>query len=470
VTTAHPTAAATRMDAKQQQPSQGSNSHDPPHGKGKAPSREGSASGSALGSQARVTETFVGSVAASARNMASALDPRQASLLGQLSSLGSSTTGPSGGSVIGSSSKSSTSAASRSFHHASNALETLESNSHRAGSSHRRGSGAVETPSGFKTTPSAPSPQAGTMDWDNFLTSSDESTLQDDPPYKPPSFESFGFSSTLADEQASGLPYRPYPPNAVHPQETRSLESIYQTHSPSIDLTPSNHTAFLEYLKSTGDSSSPWTGSSAGPQQAQPPLHHWVDRQANEWHATSGGRPASNDIQRQQLMDGGEVMAFLESTSYADFVDQIEAEGMDKHQQDRRTFVYSETSLGPQSHALFSALQLIQHLPSERQDVVQYLLQQGTYTDDVWGRPFAHDTAREEAASLAATRAEQDQFLQQAHQTRAQGEGGEATTEEMERILKQIVEDAKTEVKTGETNGKALNRLMTVRNRITSRL
>ncbi|KAF9347073.1 hypothetical protein BGX34_003420 [Mortierella sp. NVP85] len=453
------------MDAKQQQPSQGPNSHDPPHGKGKAPSREGSASGSASGSPSGATDSFVGSVAASARNMASALDPRQPSLLGQLSNLGSSTTGPSGGSVIGSSSKPSTSAASRSFQHASNAIETLESNNHRAGSS-SRSSGAVDTPSGFKTTPSAPSSQAGTMDWDNFLTSS-ESTLQDDPPYKPPSFESFGFSSTFKE---SGLPYRPYYPNAVHQQETRSFESTDQTHSQSIDLTPSNHTAFLEYLKSTGNSSSPSTGSSAWPQQAQPPLHHRVDRQANEWHATSGGPLASNDIQRQQLMDGGEVMAFLESTSYADFVDQIEAEGIDKHQQDRRTFVYSETSLGPQSHALFSALQLIQHLPSERQDVVQYLLQQGTYTDDVWGRPFAHDTAREEAASLAATRAEQDQFLQRTQQTRAQGEGAGATTEEMERILKQIVEDAKIEVKTGETNGKALNRLMTVRNRITSRL
>lgn len=272
------------------------------------------------------------------------------------------------------------------------------------------------------------------------------------------------------------LPYRPYFPNdatATQQQETRSFESVYQTHAQSIDLTPSNHTAFLEYLRSTGHSTGPWT--SARPQQAQPPLHHRVEEpfRANDWHATSGGRVASNDIQRQQLMDGSEVMAFLESTSYSDFVDQIEAEGIDKHQQDRRTFVYSEASLGPQSQSLFSALQLIQHLPSERQDVVQYLLQQGTYADDVWGRPFAHDAEREEAASMAATRAEQDQFLQQAHQqqqTRAsQGEAG-ATTEEMERILRQIVEEAKTEVKTGETNGKALDRLMTVRSRITSRL
>lgn len=164
-------------------------------------------------------------------------------------------------------------------------------------------------------------------------------------------------------------------------------------------------------------------------------------------------------------MDGGDVIAFLESTSYSDFVDQVEAAGIDKHQHDRRTFVYSEASLGPQTQSLFSALQLIQHLPSERQDVVQYLLQQGTYADDVWGRPFAHDTEREEAASLAATRAEQDQFIQWAQQqenTTSQG----ATTQEMEQILRQIVDDAKEEVKTGETNGKALDRLMAVRGRI----
>lgn len=304
------------------------------------------------------------------------------------------------------------------------------------------------------------------MDWDSFLSSS-ESNIQDDQPYKLPSIDSFTFSSSnLPGQELAPLPHQQAAARPLDSQEAQ-FESIYS--HPSVQLTPSNHAAFLEYLKSTADghaqsapSSTLYTPGSAPSQYIQPPSHQWM--QAHPM-SVSGGQLVSGDIQRQQHMDGGDVIAFLESTSYSDFVDQVEAAGIDKHQHDRRTFVYSEASLGPQTQSLFSALQLIQHLPSERQDVVQYLLQQGTYADDVWGRPFAHDTEREEAASLAATRAEQDQFIQWAQQqenTTSQG----ATTQEMEQILRQIVDDAKEEVKTGETNGKALDRLMAVRGRI----
>ncbi|KAG0203055.1 hypothetical protein BGX28_004551 [Mortierella sp. GBA30] len=180
-------------------------------------------------------------------------------------------------------------------------------------------------------------------------------------------------------------------------------------------------------------------------------------------------------------MDGSEVLAFLDSTSYSDFVDELESAGnaIEKHQQDRREFVYSETSLGPSAttRALLSTLQLIQNLPTERQDIVQYLLNQGTYAEDVWSRPFGHDQETQEGPSLAATRAEQSMFLKRQHESGQEevGQGGEgdgagggdATTEEMERILKQIVDDAKEEVKTGDTNGRALNRLVMVRSHIT---
>lgn len=338
-------------------------------------------------------------------------------------------------------------------------------------------------PTGFREAPSFQPVEAdtgaGMTDWDSFLSSS-ESTLHEEQPYKPPTIESFGFSS-LPEQALAPLPHHQVTEHYPGQEDAQSFESIYQHHlSQSIDLTPTNHTAFLEYLRSTANNSAQSESSSsfsytptlAQLRHAQPHSQHWI--QVNDWRpvSESGGLPASGDIQRQQLTDGGDVLAFLESTSYSDFVDQVEAEGIDKHQQDRRTFVYSEAMLGPQAQSLFSALQLIQHLPSERQDVVQYLFQQGTYSDDVWGRPFAHDTEGEEAASRAATRAEQDRFIERAQQqARTQGQqgaGGEgATTEEMEQILRQIVQDAKTEVKTGETNGKALNRLLTVRNRIT---
>ncbi|KAG0354807.1 hypothetical protein BC939DRAFT_203887 [Gamsiella multidivaricata] len=470
------------MDPKQ--PNQAHNSHGQQHaspssGKGKEPSIHGSSSSGSQPQPSGPSTGLMESIVTSARNMASAFDPRQADLLRQHHSLGPSSGSPNNP-LMGSSSKASTSSASRTFQHATSAMETLGSTS---------GGTTVEStqPTGFRGPSSSqqtgPSAATGEMNWDNFLASS-ESTLQEDQPYKPPSMSSFGFSIPSVPEAPSALSQQhqhlQHLQHLQHEQqqqgyqgwqqEERTLsESTFQAHSlQPMNLTPANHAAFLEYLKSTADTAS-FPSASQLPvpghrQQAQHPQQQW-----NTLSSTERG-PLSNDIYRQQHMDGGEVLAFLESTSYSDYVDQIETEGIEKHQQERREFVYSEATLGPRTQSLFSTLQLIQHLPSERQDIVQYLLQQGTYVEDVWSRPFGHDTAREEGASLAATRAEQDRFLAQAQQQQQSGsDGGSgegATTEEMERILKQIVDDAKTEVKTGETDGKALNRLMAVRSHI----
>ncbi|KAF9114124.1 hypothetical protein BGX27_000103 [Mortierella sp. AM989] len=443
------------MDAKQPT---NNNSHSASSSKGKGLSLE--RAGSSAGPQTGGVTNLIGSIASSAKNIASALDPRQTDMLTQHNSLGSAS-GSSNSAVLGSSSKTSTSSASRTFQHATNAMETL-------GSSRINDLSAESTqPTGFRSTSSfsqqtgaVDTGAGGAMDWDNFLASS-ESTVQDDLPYNPPSMSSFSFNP-LAPETSLSQQYQ----QAQQDQQridSRTFEPAYQAHlSQPMRLTPANHSAFLEYLKSTADGATqqqqpyPQTQSS---QYQQRPIH-------SEWNNIT----YSIDVQRQQHMDGDQVLAFLDSTSYSEFVDQIEAEGIEKHQQIRREFVYSEATLGPRTQSLFSALQLIQDLPSERQDIVQYLLQQGTYSDDVWGRPFGHDTEREEAGSLAATRAEQDQFLQQQQQSSygvGDANGDDATTAEMERVLKQIVDDAKKEVKTGETDGKALNRLMMVRSHIT---
>ncbi|KAF9354173.1 hypothetical protein BGX26_008000 [Mortierella sp. AD094] len=418
---------------------------------------------------------FMGSIASSARNVVSALDPRQADILTQHNSHGSSS-GLSNSTASGSTSKASTSSASRTFQHATNALETIGS----SGVSDPTSESML--PTGFRSTSStfqqmgdAVSTNAGgAMDWDSFLASS-ESTVQDDKPYNPPSMSSSSRFMSIAPPTETFLPQNHEQQRQQAQQhDSHALEPIYQAHmSQSMNLTPANHAAFLEYLKSTANSATTLHTPVSTQQQQQPTylqaqLPHYQQQAArNDWSSYS----FSNDIQRQQQMDGGQVLAFLDSTSYSDFVDQIEAEGIEKHQQIRREFIYSEATLGPQTQSLFSTLQLIQHLPSERQDIVEYLLQQGTYSDDVWGRPFGHDTEREEAASLAATLAEQDQFLQQQQQRSSiiigGSDGDDATTAEMERVLKQIVDDAKKEIKTGETNGKALNRLMMVRSHIT---
>ncbi|KAG0005594.1 hypothetical protein BGZ80_000366 [Entomortierella chlamydospora] len=440
------------MDAKQ--PANNDNSHNSSSSKGKGLLSERAGSGSTAGAQTGGMTNFVESITSSARNVVSALDPRQANILTQHDSHGSSSS-LSNSAASGSTSKASTSSASRTFQHATSALETIGSSSVSDPTL-----GSMQ-PTGFRSTPStfqqmgdaASANAGGAMDWDSFLASS-ESTIQDDQPYNPSSMSSSRFMSIASPTEMFLPQAHEQRPQQAQQHDSHALEPIYQARmSQSMNLTPANHAAFLEYLKSTASSTT--TSSLAQPSQV----------------AESGwsGSSFSNDIQRQQQMDGGQVLAFLDSTSYSDFVDQIEAEGVEKHQQVRREFVYSEATLGPQTQSLFSTLQLIQHLPSERQDIVEYLMQQGTYSEDVWGRPFGHDTNREEAASLAATLAEQDQFLHQQQQQRSIGgsDGDDAMTAEMERVLKQIVDDAKKEVKTGETNGKSLNRLMMVRSHIT---
>lgn len=282
-----------------------------------------------------------------------------------------------------------------------------------------------------------------TMDWDNFLASS-ESTLTEDRPYQPPtySFESMSLSEPRVDSFQS----------TTRLGHTNQTPTTLRHHlSQPINLTPANHAAFLQYLRST-------TAPSQPPQSSQQHLP--------SGHQTGGGLQ-SRDVLRQQQLDGGDVLQFLNSTSYSDFVENVESAGLDKHQMERREFVYEDVITGPGARAgggrLATLLSLIQNLPSERQDVVQYLLQQGTYTDDIWSQPFGHNAERVEAASMAATMAEQDQFLKQ-----QQGRAGGGTLldeeeAEMERVLQQVVDDAKKEAEAGDTNGKALDRLLMVR-------
>ncbi|KAF9985789.1 hypothetical protein BGZ75_002536 [Mortierella antarctica] len=425
---------------------------------------------------------FISAIATSARNAASAIDPRQASVISQHHSLNNTLSGgssSSSGFLAGPNSKAgaAASSASRSFQHATAALErTLEGSSHDssrdATAFAQPSSGGFRQPAGSGSgSGSGATAAAGTgaMDWDNFLASSD-STVQEDRPYQPPSMSSFNFSTLATPE--SVLYRQPQPQQQFDHQEqqAREFDSAFQAHlSQPMNLTPANHAAFLDYLKSTGHP--PTTPTTAAPSSVQ--------HNEKQWHTPTtapGMSMISDDIQRQRHMDGSDVLAFLESTSYSDFVDELDAAGgmIDRHQHDRREFVYSEASSSSSSNTLFSTLQLIQNLPSERQDIVQYLLSQGTYSEDVWARPFGHDDGSHEAASMAATLEEQDAFLRRQHDKAEHGGGGEAeedndaTTAEMERVLKQIVDDAKTEVKTtGQTDGRAVNRLLMVRSHIT---
>ncbi|KAI1320560.1 hypothetical protein EDD11_000522 [Mortierella claussenii] len=477
--------------------------------KGKQPvsdSRSATTGGSAPRSGSGGVSTLMGSIAASAKAVASALDPRQADVVRQHHSIGSgslSTSSAPMGSKAGTSS-----AAATAFQHTANVLETLNNTGSSSGATEhslQRASGFREQSAAIGRGGGGVTGTGGAVDWDNFLASS-ESALQDDQPYQPPSMSSFGFAARSAFEpprshsmQTEQLRQH----SRTQPAQDQGLESAYQAHlSQPMNLTPANHAVFLEYLKSTATMSaidstptnvqstsmSTFTTTGTTATSSQGPLVPVVaqeqslqpqnGRNNKEYRSTYASpelqRQAqalnteslfSNDVYRQQHLDGSDVLSLLESTSYSEFVDQIEAEGIDRHQHDRREFVYSEVMLGPRTGSLLSTLQLIQHLPSERQDIVQYLLQQGTYAEDVWSRPFGHDAAMEEARSLAATQQEQELFLKQQQELGTSGDG--ATTEEMERVLQQIVEDAKKEVKTGETNGRALNRLMMVQSHIT---
>jgi len=294
-----------------------------------------------------------------------------------------------------------------------------------------------------------------TMDWDNFLASS-ESTLTEDRPYQPPtySFESMSFLEPRVDPVSSSQSTAPLRHADQTPTTRQHHLSQPQERSQPINLTPANHAAFLQYLRST-----------TAPFPPQPSQQYLPSG-----HQTGKGFQ-SHDVLRQQQLDGGDVLQFLNSTSYSDFVESVESAGLEKHQVERREFVYEDVITGPGGRAggggrLASLLSLIQNLPSERQDIVQYLLQQGTYTDDIWSQPFGHNAQRVEAASMAATLAEQDQFLKQQQDRAATSGGGSPLDEEeaeMERVLQQIVDDAKKEVETGDTKGTALDRLLMVR-------
>ncbi|GJJ73141.1 hypothetical protein EMPS_05499 [Entomortierella parvispora] len=436
-----------------------------PSGSSQPSSQHASGSGSSSGSGvlsggSASTGSILGSIASSAKTVASALDPRQASNLTQHG--GFSYSGSGGGSsssssafLGGSSSKSAAgSSSARAFQHASQALETLGGSSNNSPVSLEQQSQGFRTPSIAYvpgTTSAAATAGGGmTMDWDNFLASS-ESTLTEDRPYQPPtySFESMSLLEPRVDFNSTSQSTA-FPRHAD--QQTPTTRQLHLSQllerSQPINLTPANHAAFLQYLRSTT--------APSPPQSSQPYIP--------SGHQTGGGFQ-SHDVLRQQQLDGSDVLQFLNSTSYSDFVESVESAGLEKHQVERREFVYEDVITGPGGR-LASLLSLIQNLPSERQDVVQYLLQQGTYTDDIWSRPFGHDAQRAEAASVAATLAEQDQFLQQ-QQSRAAADGSGSQLDkeeaEMERVLQQIVDDAKKEAETGDSKGKALDRLLMVR-------
>ncbi|KAF9428161.1 hypothetical protein BGZ94_003202 [Podila epigama] len=459
------------------------------------------------------SSSMLGAISESAKNLASALDPRTQAPGRFHTGFGSedpSTLFRSNhGSSSATGSKQQTAfASSASYQHATRALETVHGHTTSPSGSNSTSS----APSGFRSsstsTPAATASSGSSggsagagmvMDWDNFLSSS-ESTIPDDQPYQPPAFSSF------SQPNSQPQPTRLFPSTAptAHalgsgslgaPAPAPAIGSVYQNHlSQPMNLTPANHAAFLEYLKSTAStttagqqvqSNHPHVSSTSFQSQPQlPSLPHPGSHSSSNYHpyapytpigTTSSAQPLiSHDVQLQHQRDGEDVLAFLNSTSYSDFVEELEAAGLEKYQHERRQFHYTEAMV---SQRLFSTLSLIQHLPSERQDIVQYLLQQGTYTDDVYSQPYGWDE-RDESTSLAATRSEQDQFLQTQLQKQggsshldgkdnAESKDGGATTAEMERVLAEIVADAKKEVSTGETQGKALNRLLMVRSHIT---
>ncbi|KAG0035052.1 hypothetical protein BGZ81_001111 [Podila clonocystis] len=423
--------------------------------------------GKASSSSNMNTSSLLGSIAGSAKSLASALDPtRPQSGYGASANLLRSASN-------GSAKQQAAFSSSASYQQATRALETLQSTSSSSTTA------TSQQQSGFRST----GPEAGggmAVDWDNFLSSS-ESTITDDKPYQPPSFSAF----TDLRGSNTGESSRPaFPTSTTEPSPVRSLPPLanaYQNHlSQPMNLTPANHAAFLEYLKSTATRSQPQpSGQSTSintissgpttifPANPQPFQHHTPAYQPYTPVRSSVQPLFSQDVQFQQQQDGGDVLAFLNSTSYSDFVDEVESAGLEKHQHERRHFHYAPGMVS--QPGLSHLMSLIQHLPSERQDIVQYLLQQGTYTDDVYSMPFGWDE-RDEAASLQATLSEQDQFLRQQENRTGSGggkQGEDATTAEMERVLAEIVADAKKEVSTGETQGRALDRLLMVRSHIT---
>ncbi|KAF9578222.1 hypothetical protein BGW38_006095, partial [Lunasporangiospora selenospora] len=435
--------------------------------------------------------SILDSVTSSVKTLASALDPR----------LPMST--PSSLSFPGQDTKpgsSSTAAATRTLQHTRNAIETLASGStqEQQQQQHQQASmsWAGNVGSGFRTatTPSSNhDPSAVHMDWDNFLASSESDlpeTMEDT--RSRTAFNSFASPSSSIrtgtmnqrinhpwgnpDDEASAFVERQLQGLQLQSQEQAPSPTVYSPPT-NFHLTPANHGAFLDYLRSTA-TATPMTANPVITPLSPPQI---PSQQQQVWPSSLGPSTAtfSSEIHRQQHLDGLDVVAFLESTSYSEYVEELESASMqlDRHQTVRKEyryqFCYTDEWMRGRPAGLRLTMQLIQDLPSERQDIVQYLMQktqqlpQGSYAEDVYSHPFGHDQDQVEAASLEATRQEQEQFLAE-QRRRAAGSGEEdgeedATTREMERVLKEIVEEAKEEVKGGETDGRALNRLMMVR-------
>ncbi|KAG0261894.1 hypothetical protein DFQ27_002722 [Actinomortierella ambigua] len=402
--------------------------------KGKAPlsqlaSTTASAAAAATGSEisssaSSALSAMANSAVDMARNTLAALDPRHADVV----RLNGSTIG---GVSSSSSAKPSTSASRSAFQHASRAMETLSesSSSSSSGSQPSAASPGVAAKTAFRTQPST---GAGTgtgtgvggpmMDWDSFLASP-ESDLIDDAPYRPPPMSAFSFSSmrqTPMNTQAQYGASAATTTTTARTWEQQELwKSAYVSHPE--DTIPAFTPPAVHMSTTTLSSDVRWVEGGSG-----------------------GGALVSRMVQQQQMTDGMDVVAFLNSTSHADYVEALEVAEVDRHQQQRKQFQYDS---GNNNISSTQALRQ-QDLPSDQQDIVAYVEGQRTLADDIDARPFAHDEVGQELRSLMAERADQERFLQGIMSLKAAGseEGAvatttgeqEATLEEMEAIMDRV--------------------------------
>ncbi|KAF9974096.1 hypothetical protein BGZ73_002626 [Actinomortierella ambigua] len=408
-----------------------------PSSKGKAPLRQlpgatdstAATAGSGLSSSTpNALSAIAGSAVDLAKNTFAALDPRHADVVRLNGAIGG------GSSSSMASGKPSTSASQSTFQHASRAMETLSESSTSSSSS-----SGIQAPAGsaFRTPAPTTSHQstgvgAGgmTMDWDSFLASP-ESDLIDDTPYRPPSMSSFSFSSMRQ--------------TSTGPQVQHHNAGTTRTWEQQQELWRSAHTSHAE---------------DTIPAFAPPAAYMSTTTLSSDGRRGGGGALVSRMVQQQQMEDGMDVVAFLNSTSHADYVEALEAVEVDRHQQQRKQFQYDSGNNSGATHGLRQ-----QDLPSDQQDIVAYAEGQRTIADDIDARPFAHDEVGQELRSLMSERAEQERFLQGMMSLKegavAAEEGKEATLEEMETIMDRVTlesQGSQGETSIDETKGEMIEK------------
>ncbi|KAG0227543.1 hypothetical protein BGW42_002902 [Actinomortierella wolfii] len=367
-----------------------------------------------------------------ARSTLSALDPRHADIVRLNGAMANNSGGSS--SSFSASAKPSTSASQSTFRHASRAVETLSESSSSRTQPSSANSGTMSSTTGFRTpapATAAPSSGTGMMDWDAFLASP-ESDLINDTPYRPPPMSSFSFSSM---QQISG--------------NTSTLGTRQQLHQPiwEHDQRQSAHASHV--TDTTRNLAPPTTFMSASTAPSTFALND------TRHGGDGGGALTSRMVQQQRMEDGMEVVAFLNSTSYTDYVEALEAVEVDRHQQQRKQYQYNDPHTPTTTTTTTTNIIRQQDLPSDQQDIVAYAEGQRTMADDIDARPFDHDEVGQELRSLMAERAEKERFLQGImslkNQASDSGEGvaetsgtgeKEATLEEMEKIMARITNDS----------------------------